>query len=128
MFCPTYMQQLCNLKKGFTINPACTAVVEKPSCGSELVFLDLYPESLQPNQVKRRIFFAAKHQQRGMCSSQEEQVNVSAVPVEASQASLQPHPDIRPRSHKATVTCARMCNIYLNKSIVHSALHLKYFI
>ena len=91
MFCPTYMQQLCELKKEKKRlhnkkkkNPLLVLqwIAKASSCGSELVFLDLYPESpaaKQKQTEREKSFLLPSDTSRGRCAQvrrMEEDVSV----------------------------------------------------
>ena len=84
--------------------------IAKPSCGSELVFLDLYPESLQPNEAEARNFLCCLTpaeggvlKSGGAVRSVSAVWSVSAVLAEGWDVSRQPHPEIRPLADKIIV-------------------------
>lgn len=77
----------------------------KPSCGSELVFLDLYPESPQPNKAENGFFplhsLLLHNTSRGRCTQVERRM--SAVLADFF-FFHQPHPEIKRLTDKITMT------------------------
>lgn len=100
----------------FTINPACAAVDSKTFLWVWISVLGLVPRTPAAKSSEGNNFFAAWHQQRGVCSSHERQVSVSAVPAEDSDVSQPPHPWIQPSTDKATMTCKDMYHPFQHKN------------
>lgn len=92
MFCPTYKQQLCELKRLHNKTLLVLQWIEKPSCGSELVFLDLYPQSPAAKQKQRQesFFSLLPDTSRGGCAQvgRSMRASVSCAVSEARDVSL----------------------------------------